>query len=97
MELFGLRLKTLRQRKNLTQKELADKLEIVKASISGYEKSSIYPSVEVLIKLCKYFEVSADYLLGLSDTMEFQMAQLTDEQTEIIMSVIHQFERINNE
>jgi len=96
MVLFGLRLKSLRQGKNLTQKQLADKLNIVKASVSGYEQSSIYPSIEVLIQLCMYFRVSADYMLGLSDTMEFKMAQLTDEQTKIVMSIINQFERLNN-
>lgn len=95
MELFGLRLKTLRQDHNLTQKQLADKFNLVKASISAYEKSSTYPSVEVLIQLCKYFDVSADYMLGLSDTMEFKISPLADEQIEIIMAIVHQFERLN--
>ena len=94
MELFGLRLKTLRQGKDLTQKQLADKLDVVKSSVSGYEQNTIYPSVEVLIKLCKYFDVSADYLLGLSDTMEFKMSHLTDEQITIVMNIINQFERL---
>ena len=96
MELFGLRLKALRREKGLTQSQLADKLNIVKASVSGYEQSAIYPSIEVLIQVCKYFDVSADYMLGLSDTMEFNMSQLTEEQTAIIMGIITQFERLNS-
>lgn len=95
MELFGQKLKTLRQEKGITQEQLASKVEIVKSSISGYEKGSIYPSVEVLIKLCKFFDVSADYLLGLSDNMEFKISHLTDEQLSIILSLINQFERFN--
>ncbi|MCL2084024.1 MAG: helix-turn-helix domain-containing protein, partial [Oscillospiraceae bacterium] len=67
MELFGLRLKALRQSKGLTQQQLADRLNIVSASVSGYEKNSFYPSVEVLSQICLYFGVSADYMLGLSD------------------------------
>lgn len=96
MELSGLRLKALRQEKNLTQKQLADKLDIVKASVSGYEQNSIYPSIEVLLKYCKYFNVSADYILGLSDTVDFKMANLTDEQITIILNLISQFEILNN-
>ena len=96
MELLGLRLKTLRQEKGLTQQQLAEKLNVVKASVSGYEQSSIHPSAEVLIQICKYFNVSADYLLGLSDTVEFKMSPLTDEQITILMGTINQFERLNN-
>ena len=95
MELFGLRLKSLRQNKGLNQKQLADKLDLGKASISGYENSAILPSVEVLIQLCKYFEVSADYLLGLSDTMDFNASHLSDEQIGVIMTLITQFEQLN--
>ena len=79
----------------MTQKQLADKLNIVKASISGYEQSRIFPSIEVLIQMCEYFNVTADYLLGLSDTAEFRMSPLTDEQITIVMSIINQFERLN--
>ena len=75
---------------------MADKLNVVKASVSGYEQSAIYPSIEVLLQICKYFDVSADYMLGLSDTMEFNMSRLTDEQTAILMNIINQFERLNN-
>lgn len=96
MELFGLRLRALRQEKGITQEQLANKVDIVKASISGYEQSSIYPSIEVLVKLCKYLDVSADYLLGLSDTMESKISHLTDEQLVIILSLINQFERLNS-
>jgi transcriptional regulator with XRE-family HTH domain len=95
MELFGLRLKGLRSEKGLTQQQLADKLGIVKASISSYEHNANYPSIEVFIKLCKIFDVSADFLLGLSDDMDIKISHLTDEQVSIIMSLINQFERLN--
>ena len=68
MEYFGDKLRALRMKKNLTQNDLAARLGIVGASVSSYEKNKQYPSVEVLIQLCQTFDVSADYLLGLSDT-----------------------------
>jgi len=95
MELFGLRLKTLRTEKNFTQKQLADKLGIVKASVSSYEQNAMYPSIDIFIKLCKIFDVSADYLLGLSDNTDITMSHLTDEQVTLIMGLINQFERLN--
>ena len=50
----------------------------------------------MLIKICQYFNVSADYLLGLSDMKEFQISHLNDEQVEIILNIIRQFEQIND-
>jgi len=72
MMYFGIRLKELRAQKHITQQELADKVDLVKSSISAYEKSLKYPSVEVLIKSCNYFNVSSDYLIGLSDEKEIK-------------------------
>ena len=96
MMYFGNRLKALRLAKNLTQQQLAYKIGLVKGSISAYEQSAKYPSIEILIKLCNLFNVSADYLLGLSDCMESKMSTLTDEQVQIIMRLIAEFEQYNN-
>lgn len=96
MNLFGMRLKTLRNKKGLTQEQLADKLgNITKASVSRYEQSAMFPTVEVLIRLCEYFDVSSDYLLGLSDKIEFKISPLTDIQVQIVVGAIHEFERLN--
>ena len=95
MEYLGIKLKALRQEKGITQKQLADYLELVPASISAYETSGNYPSADIIIKICRFFSVSADYLLGLSDTKEFKMAELTDEQYQLIASLIAQFSNLN--
>lgn len=93
---FGTRLKELRKEKKLTQQELADKVDLVKGSISAYEKSLKYPSVEALIRLCNYFNVSSDYLLGLSDEKEIKQYDLTEEQMELVTKMIIQFHQLNN-
>jgi len=92
---FGDKVRALRQEKGLTQKQLASKLEITKSTISGYEQGTKSPSVEALIKLCSLFNVSADYLLGLSDSMELKMSPLTDDQTQLIMRLIAELEQYN--
>ena len=92
---FGDKLKALRTEKGWTQQQLADRLELVNATISAYEQSAKSPSVEVLIKICGLFNVSADYLLGLSDNMERKMSVLTDEQMQMIVRLITEFEQHN--
>lgn len=64
---FNVRLKQLRQKYKLTQSELADILGLKPTAISNYESQRNEPSFEKLISLSKYFDVSCDYLLGISD------------------------------
>lgn len=97
MEYFGDKLKALRKSKNLTQQQLADKVELVKGSISAYEQNTKYPSLDVLIKFCNFFNVSADFLLGLSNDMFFKTASLTDEQLQLIMKLVVEFEQLNTQ
>lgn len=65
---FNARLKQLRQKNKLTQSELAQILGLKPTAISNYESNRNEPSFEKLISLSKYFDVSCDYLLGLSDS-----------------------------
>ena len=94
MEYFGIILKSLRIKKHLTQKQLANKIGVRKATISAYEKSATYPSINVLIKLCRFFNVSIDYLLGFNQRFN-NMMWLNDEQYETIISLINQFMALN--
>lgn len=65
MKDFGEILKSLRQSRKMTQKQLADRLGISKTSVSYYERSIRPPSSDILIELSMIFHVSVDYLLGL--------------------------------
>lgn len=60
-------LKRFRKTFGLSQKDVADKLGIKQPSYQVYE-SKVKPSAAVIVKLSQEFNVSADYLLGLSDT-----------------------------
>lgn len=64
---FNIRLKQLRQKHKLTQSELADILGLKPTAVSNYESRRNEPSFDKLISLSKYFDVSCDYLLGISD------------------------------
>lgn len=67
MNKFRIRLKELRIEKKLSQKTLAEVLGTTNSSICDWECGRTEPSIEMIIKLSMYFEVSSDYLLGLED------------------------------
>ena len=59
------RLISLREDNDIEQKDLAELLGITQSAYSKYEKRRCKMSIEDLIKLCKYYNVSADHILGL--------------------------------
>ena len=61
------RLQKIRNEKNMIQKDVADYLNITVTAYQRYEYGTRNPSLDVLIKLANYFNVSTDYLLGVSD------------------------------
>ncbi len=64
---FNVRLKQLRQRNRLTQSELAQVLGLKPTAVSNYESCRNEPSLDKLVLLAQYFDVSCDYLLGLTE------------------------------
>lgn len=64
---IGLRLGGCRQDRNMTQEELARKLGITPQAVSKWERSISLPDISMLSDLARLLEVSADWLLGLSD------------------------------
>ena len=85
---IGIKLKTLRLSKKLTQSQIASRIGISKAMISSYELSTRQPSYEVLIKLASLFRVSTDYLLGVERNRFIDVSGLTEENIAIIDSLV---------
>ncbi len=67
MILFKERLKELRIEKGLTQTQLAKELRVNQRTISNWEVGERQPDLDTLEVIAKYFNVSYDYLLGLTD------------------------------
>lgn len=65
--MLGTRLKALRNERKLTQKQLAEKINVTHVSISGYESGNRTPDTDTLQRIADFFEVSTDYLLGRTD------------------------------
>ncbi len=60
------RLKILRKERKLNQIKLALDLNTTQTTISKYENSQIFPDTQMLIAIAAYFDVSIEYLLGVS-------------------------------
>ena len=94
---FGLKLKELRQNAGLTQKQLADRLWLSKATVSYYEQSLRYPSPEVLVKLAEIFHVTTDYILGIEEKKQtIDVTDLSDEDIEFLENAVKLLRKKNS-
>jgi len=66
MSSFGKRLKELRKKNKMTQRDLSTYLDASSTTISRYENEEILPTEDVIVKTALVFQCSSDYLLGLS-------------------------------
>lgn len=70
------RIKYLREKRGLIQEILASELGITQQMLSKYERDITIIKIDILIKLAKYFNVTTDYLLGLSDIKRDMSGQI---------------------
>lgn len=61
---FGQRLRSLREGKKITQKELSKVLNVSESAVGMYERGEREPNFETVDKIANFFDVQADYLLG---------------------------------
>lgn len=75
---FDSNIKLLRKRKNLTQDEVAEKLEMKRSTLSGYENRVAQPGLDILLIFSNFYNISIDTLLkvDLSKLRETQLRQL---------------------
>lgn len=65
--MLGQRISELRTALGWSQVELAKRLGVAKQTVSNWENENIQPSIEMLVRLAKLFNVTTDYLLGLEN------------------------------
>ena len=66
-ETFGLKLLILRRKRKLSQSEIAELLGVTATQISDMENGKSGTTLEKRVTLCEYYQVAADYLLGITD------------------------------
>lgn len=93
MELFGDKLKAVRKANSMTQADFARELKVSSSVIAAYEQGKNFPSVSVLIEICKVLGVSSDYLLGISDEISIKLSGLSNEESQAFLQLIGLFEK----
>ncbi len=82
---IGNKIKTLRNEKKLTQKQLATLLDTSASAIGMYEQNRREPDNSTIIKIANYFQISTDYLFGLSDIRFRSVALKYSEQEQSVI------------
>ncbi len=83
------RLKECRQRANMTQQYVALTLGIKPPSVSNWESGKTQPAMGNLIELAKLYNVTTDYLLGLSDNPASVVSIAKESRDEILLKRFH--------
>lgn len=66
-EIFTERLKAIRTELRYTQTQLSEQIDVKKQSINDWEHGRAVPTFDVLVRVANFFNVSLDWLAGLSD------------------------------
>lgn len=99
MQAFVERLKELRKKNNLTQKELCDKLNFGYVQYNHWETGRNEPDLTSLLSLANFYSVSVDYLLGNSDNDKETMFQkeFSKLKPELQMIVVTLLSKLNHQ
>ena len=89
--MLSKRIYELRLSFGWTQVQLAQKLGVTKQTVSNWENDNIQPSIDMLIKISKAFNVSTDYLLGLTPTNSINVDGLPTEFVSHIVQIIDDY------
>lgn len=94
---FGIRLKKLREARKISQGKLSKILGIDRTTISSYERDRIAPSAIVVKRAAIYFNVTTDYLLGISETTTLNLDGFSESGKQTIMHIVDEIKNLMNE
>ena len=89
------KIKMLREQNDMTQTQLAKALGISRSAVNAYEQSISTPSTQYVVEIAHLFKVSTDFLFGLDSTSTLSVAGLTDQDVEVVYTVVQHL-RENN-
>ena len=87
--MLGQRIYELRTARGWNQVQLAQKLNITKQTVSNWENENIQPSIEMLVKISRTFNVSTDFLLGEDNHIYLEVTNLTKTQIHHVQQIIN--------
>lgn len=93
--MLGIRINELRKGRGWSQVELANRLGISKQTVSNWENDNIQPSIEMLVRLAKLFDVTTDYLLGLNNCFQLNVDGLPLELVAHLSLIVDDFKKLS--
>ena len=96
MKVVADKIKILREKKGITQSELAANLGITRSAVNAWEMGITVPSTQYVVELAKFFNVSADYLLGLSSTSTISVNGLNEREIASLVEIAECYRNKNN-
>ena len=88
-------IKKLRIARGLNQVEFAKILCVTKQCVSNWENDNVMPSIEMLVKIADFFNVTTDYVLGRNEKTYIDVSGLTDEQISHISLIVSDIAKLN--
>ena len=89
--MIGDRIKELRIRNNLTQIDLARKLQLSRSAVNAWEMGISVPSTQYIVELANLFKTSADYLLEIESEETVNISCLEPDEKELIARLLQYF------
>lgn len=91
------RIKELREKNDLTQTELAKRMNVTRSSVNAWEMGISIPSTEKIVELALILHTTSDYLLGINNDEILPIYKYTSEEKELIYQMISYFDKNNQQ
>ena len=88
VEMIADKIKMLRNKRGITQAELAKQLGVTRAGVNAWEMGISVPSTQYIVELALFFKVSSDYLLDLPTTSTVSVQGLSDREIASVVEII---------
>ena len=82
-------IRRLRMARGINQVEFAQKIGVTKQCVSNWENDNILPSIEMLVKISRIFNVSTDFILGEDNHTYIEVTNLTKTQIHHVQQIIN--------
>lgn len=87
------RIKELREKNDLTQTELAKKMNVTRSSVNAWEMGISIPSTEKIVELALILHTTSDYILGIDNNEILPIYKYSLEEKELIYQLISYFDK----
>lgn len=96
VEMIADKIKMLRNKRGITQAELAKQLGVTRAGVNAWEMGISIPSTQYIVELALFFKVSSDYLLDLPTTSTVSVVGLSDREIASVVEIIECYKTKDN-